>query len=264
MNRFSALFGNRRPIIGMIHLPPLPDYRESPGLDAVVASALSDLRILQEHGFDGVLLENEYDRPHRVRAEPETIEAMIRVTEAVVAERRNVQVGCEILLNDPIASLSVASAAGASFVRTDYFVDRMSRPEYGEFDIDPEGLLAHRESLGASDVLILADIQVKYATMLERRTLTESASLATQHDADAIVVSGSATGDAPSTTELSQATEGAGVPVIIGSGLDQGNAVTLLAACNGAIVGTALMTDRSVDPRKVEQLMTRIGRAACT
>lgn len=264
MNRFSALFGNRQPIIGMVHLPPLPDYRNSPGIDAVVDSALGDLRILREYGFDGVLIENEYDRPHRVRAEPETIEAMIRVTEALVAERGDVQVGCEILLNDPIASLSVASVAGASFIRTDYFVDRMSRPEHGEFDLDPEGLLAHRQLLGASAVLILADIQVKYATMLEPRTLAKSASLATQHGADAIVVSGSATGNAPSTTELTQAADGAGVPVIIGSGLDQENAMTLLPACNGAIVGTALMTDRRVDPRRAEQLMMRIGRVACT
>lgn len=261
MNRFAGLFGDRRPIIGMIHLPPLPDYDESPGLNAIIDSALRDLSVLRQHGFHGALIENEYDRPHRVRATPETVEAMTRVTETLVAERGQLAVGCEILLNDPVASLDVASAAGASFIRTDYFVDRMARPDYGEFDIDPDGLLAHRESLGTAQVLILADIQVKYATMLEDRSLRQSAALATRHGADAIVVSGSATGDAPSLAELTLAVEGAGVPVVIGSGLDQSNAAALLAACDGAIVGTALMTERSVDSHKARELMAQAASA---
>jgi hypothetical protein len=260
LSRFSELFGGYGPIIGMIHLPPLPDYDHSPGIDAIIDSALRDLRVLRDHNFNGVLIENEYDRPHRVRALPATIEYMTCVTETVVMERGRVAVGCEILLNDPAASLAVAKAAGASFIRTDYFVDRMARTEYGEFHIDPDGLLAQRASLDATDILILADIQVKYATMLEERTLTESAALATRHCADAIVVSGNATGDAPTVGELVEARKGAGVPVIIGSGLDALNAASLLPVCDGAIVGTALMTDRCVDSDKARPLMEQISR----
>lgn len=260
MSRFSELFPGCKPIIGMIHLPPLPDYVKSPGMDAIVESALGDLRVLEECHVDGVLIENEYDRPHRVLATPETVHAMTQVTEAVVAASHRIVVGCEILLNDPRASLDVARAAGASFIRTDYFVDRMSRPEYGEFAIDPEGLLDYRVSIDAADVLVLTDIQVKYATMLEDRTLAESAALATARQADAIVVSGSATGSAPVPDELIAAGRGAGVPVIIGSGLDATNAVSLMPLCDGAIVGTALMRDRRVDSGRVTSLLHQVNR----
>ncbi|MCW8844032.1 MAG: hypothetical protein OQK00_11525, partial [Rhodobacteraceae bacterium] len=75
-----------------------------------------------------------------------------------MAAARKTEVGAEILLNDPKASLAVALAAGGTFIRTDYFVDPMSRPERGgRMHIDPEGLMAYRRSVGADDILILAD-----------------------------------------------------------------------------------------------------------
>lgn len=244
----------------MIHLPPLPDYPDSPGIDAVIKSALSDLAILEEFGVDGALIENEYDRPHRVKAAPETVMAMTEVTKAVVHAANKTVIGVEILLNDPIASLDVAKEAGARFIRTDYFVDPMSRPGYGEFEIDPQAVIDHRSNLGAEDVLIMADIQVKYAAMLVDRTISESASLAEQHGADAVVVSGRETGDAPVIDDLAAARIGCDIPVIIGSGTDTVNGSKLLSCCDGAIIGTALMKNKIVCAKNVRELMSAIGR----
>jgi predicted TIM-barrel enzyme len=167
-------------------------------------------------------------------------------------------VGVEILLNDPEASLAVAAAAGASFIRTDYFVDRMTRPEYGgEMRIDPSGLMAFRARIGATGILVLADVQVKYARMLEPRPVEDSATEAAHHGADGIVVTGHETGAAPSASDLTAARSGAGgVPILIGSGLDVGNARELLARADGAIAGTRLKVGDSVDRTRVEQLMT--------
>ena len=78
----------------------------------------------------------------------------------------------------------------------------MTRPGYGEFAIDPKGLIDYRKSLGAEDILILADIQVKYATMINPRPLAESARLACEENADALVVTGGKTGDARCHFEL--------------------------------------------------------------
>jgi membrane complex biogenesis BtpA family protein len=260
--RFYERFGSAKPIIGVIHLPALPGYPETPGLDAVITKALRDLAALEEGGAHGVLVENEYDRPHRVLSEPETTAAMTRVTREVVAAARKTTVGAEILLNDPRASLAVTLAAGGSFMRTDYFVDPMSRPEHGgEMAIDPEGLIAYRRHIGADGILILADIQVKYATMLVERTLAQSAALAAEKGADAIVVSGDATGHPPSVASVSEAKSGAGgVPVILGSGLDRDNAAELLAVADGAIVGTSLKTGDYIAADKVAELVA-VSRA---
>lgn len=263
MTRFSERLRNAKPLIGMIHLPPLPGYAGSPGIDAIVRHAVADLRVLEDAGFDAVLVENEYDRPHRVKAAAETIAAMTRATRAVVQERDRVAVGCEILLNDPQASLAVARMCHADFIRTDYFVDPMTRPEYGEFAIDADELIAYRAAIGANDILILADIQVKYAAMLQARPLSESARLACQKGADAIVVTGDASGDAPVALQLREAAKGAAgfeVPVLIGSGLDSENAVELLRHCDGAIVGTSLMKERRVDSQAACDLVASLGR----
>ncbi len=260
MSRFSDLFPAAKPIIGMIHLPPLPGYPESTGIGDAIRHAVRDLRVLEEAGVDGVLIENEYDRPHRVTATPETIAAMTRITRAVVQESENAIIGCEILLNDPQASLAIAGMSGASFIRTDYFVDAMTRPEYGEFEIDPKGLIDYRISIGAENVLILADIQVKYATMINPRPLTESARLACAEGSDALVVTGGESGDAPLIEDLRDAMSGSDVSVLTGSGFNADNAVELLAECDGAIVGTALMKDRAVDPLAIDLMMSRIGR----
>ncbi len=261
LSRFHKLFPNPKPIIGMIHLSTLPGYPESKGINYVIRRAVADLRALEEGGVDGVLVENEYDRPHHIRATPETIAAMTRITRAVVQESETVEVGCEILLNDPCASLAVAKVTGARFIRTDYFVDRMTRPEYGEFEIDPDALLDYRAKIGAERVLILADIQVKYATMVEPRPLRESAMLAREKGADAVVVTGNASGDAPTVEQL-RAVAGTGLPVLIGSGLKPNNVKSLLAECDGAIVGTSLMQNGSVDPDTLELLMSHVRQLA--
>jgi predicted TIM-barrel enzyme len=185
---------------------------------------------------------------------------MTRITRAVVQESDRTIVGCEILLNDPKASIAVAAASDASFIRTDYFVDAMTRPGYGEFAINPRGLIDYRKSLDAENILILADIQVKYATMVTPRPLVESARLACEEMADTLVVTGGETGDAPIIGDLREARSGSDVPVLIGSGLDAENAADLLAECDGAIVGTALMKECAVDPEAVDLLMSRIGR----
>ena len=259
MKRFRKWFPREKSIIGMIHLPPLPGYDKSPGIDSIVDGALDDLRTLIEAGADGALVENEWDRPHRVVAAPETTAAMTRVTRAVVESAESTPVGCEILLNDPKASLAVAGATGARFVRMDYFVDRMHRREYGEFAIDPDALIRYRASIGAGDVLVLADIQVKYAEMVVPRPLEHSADLALEKGADAIVVTGSVTGEPPSVDELKRAS--VGLPVLVGSGLAPSNAEELLEACDGAIVGTSIMTNGRVDLDAATKLITSAGKA---
>ena len=89
--------------------------------------------------------------------------------------------------------------------------------------------------------------------------LQESALLAALKGADAVVVTGDESGNAPSVEHLREASE-CDVPVLIGSGLDAQNAATLLADCDGAIVGTSIMADKSVSPGKLGSLMKQAGR----
>ncbi|MGH9325012.1 MAG: BtpA/SgcQ family protein [Vicinamibacteria bacterium] len=257
MSAFRSLFPFPKVLIGVVHLPPLPGYPESPGLEKAIEKALADLDALEAGPLDGVLVENEEDRPHRVEAARETLAAITRIAGEVVRSARKCVVGVEILLNDPEASLAAARMSGASFIRTDYFVDPMERPEHGgAMRIDPEGLMAYRRRIDAENVLVLADIQVKYARMLVERSLAQSASLAREKAADAVVVTGTRTGEPPSIEEVEQARLGAGdLPLLVGSGLDAANAAELLRVADGAIVGTSLKHGSVIDPERVRELL---------
>lgn len=224
--------------------------------------ALEDLSVLRKCGIDAALLENEHDRPYTVEASKEVIASMSVVANAVQREAGNYPIGSEFLINDPEASLAIAKAAGNCFIRTDYFVDRMARDEYGgEMKIDPQGLIAYRDKIGAQEIQLLTDIQVKYATMLEIKSLAQSARDAYENESSAAVVSGRETGIAPTLSEIHEAREGAPeLPIIIGSGLAHDNLKELYPALDGAIVGSALMTNTRMDYEKVAPFMDIVRR----
>lgn len=255
-------FSGKLPLIGVVHLPPLPGYPGARAVEVLSAHALADLAVLESLGYDGILIENENDQPHQILAAPEGVAVMTRVVSDAVRAAKSIVVGAEILLNDPKASLAVAKAAGAGFIRTDYFVDRMARDEYGgEMAIDAPGLLAYRERIGATRVAITADVQVKYARMLEKKTLAESVRQARAAGADGIIVTGQLTGDAPVVDHLAEARRAAdGHPILIGSGLTAENAEVVMKHADGAIVGTGIMTNGKMDRTKAARLMEVVSR----
>ena len=243
-------------IIGMIHLHPLPGYRKHPGMDEVIKHALNSLQILQTGSADAVLVENEYDHPHQVKAGSEIIAAMSKVVSEIV-KRSKIPVGVEVLLNDPQASLAIAKICGAKFIRTDYFVDKMWRKEYGEMEINPKALIAFRNKIKADDVKIFADVQVKYAKLLEKgKTIKQSVGQAVKAGADGVIVTGKISGQAPVMEDLQEAKSAAGdFPVYAGSGFAADNAGQLLKFCDGAIVGTSIKKNGIVNLRKVKELI---------
>ena len=170
-----ALLARARPLIGVIHLPPLPGYPESPGLAAVVAHALAELATYRVGGLDGVLVENEHDRPHRVEAGRETIAVMTAVTRALVAAadrpaRRH---------RDPAqrpGGLARRRTRLGRRLHPHRLLRRRDEPPGARRDAHRAGeVIAYRARIGAERVLVLADIQVKYAQMIAPRTLGESA-----------------------------------------------------------------------------------------
>jgi len=246
-------------IIGMIHLLPLLGYPKHPGMKTVIKQALKDLAILEKGGVNAVLVENENDHPHQVKAGPEIIAAMTQVVGEVV-KKAKVPVGVEALLNDPQASLAIARIAGAKFIRTDYFVDKMRRKEYGIMEINPQKLLVYKKKIKADSVKILADIQVKYANLLEKgKTISQSTKQAIKAGADGVVVTGNFSGQAPKIRDLQEAKMAAGnFPVYVGSGFSITNAKQLLPFCDGTIVGTSLKTKGKIDLKKVKQLLKEV------
>ena len=118
MNALDRIFGVPKPVIAMLHLPALPGrplHDRAMGVNAAVESVGRDLDALQSAGVDGVLFCNEADLPYQLRVGPEITAAMASVIGQIRGELR-VPFGVNLLW-DAVASLAVARATGARFIR---------------------------------------------------------------------------------------------------------------------------------------------------
>src|SRR5262245_1396131 len=157
----SARNGPR--LIGMVHLPPLPG---APGprlsMEAIVAQAVDEAKLLIDCGFDAVMVENYGDLPfYPDHVPPETIAAMAIVVSQVVQVVK-CAVGVNVLRNDARAALAIAASAGAAFIRINVHSGVVATDQ-GLLVGQAAETLRERERLGA-DVGIFADVHVKHAT----------------------------------------------------------------------------------------------------
>jgi uncharacterized protein len=259
------LFGVRKPIIAMVHLPGLPgrpQHDRTGGLKPIIDSAARDIQVLQEAGVDGLLFCNEADLPYQLAVGPAAVAAMA----AVIGElKREISRPFGVnLVWDPIASLAVARATGARFIRE--VVTGVYESDLGLMRPDFGAIGAYRTDIGAQSVALFANITPEFASSIGSRTIQERARSAVYLGVDALLVSGAITGDPTDLTLLRQAkTAVAGTAVLANTGVTAETVGDVLAEADGAIVGTALkaggVTWNPVDPARAEHFMTAARQA---
>jgi membrane complex biogenesis BtpA family protein len=226
----------------MLHLPPLPGSpRSRLPLGAVESRLLSDARILSEAGFDAAILENYGDVPfHKERVDAVTVAAMTRLAVAARGGAGAMRLGVNVLRNDAAAALAIAFAVDAGFIRVNVHVGATATDQ-GVIEGRAADTLRLRASLGAN-VEIWSDVHVKHGMSLAHPSIEGEAEDAVLRGlADALIVSGRATGEPASLDEVRRVKAlDLGVPVYVGSGVTEENLAEVLASCDGAVVGTAL------------------------
>jgi membrane complex biogenesis BtpA family protein len=256
----SVLFSRRPCFIGVVHLlatPGAPRFQGS--FDHVLERAVEDARILREQGCDALIVENFGDAPFFPGAVPaETVASLAVCVRAVKSVVGALPVGVNVLRNDARAALGIAAATGAQFVRINVHTGA-AVTDQGILEGRAHETLRERTRI-APAVALLCDAHVKHAMPLAHESLGDAVSdLVNRGGADAVILTGRATGIAPLDSVLREAREPAkGVPLLIGSGLDADNARVLLPLADGAIVGTSLKregrVENPVDPSRVARL----------
>jgi hypothetical protein len=225
---------------------------------------LRDAETLVEAGIDGLMLENFHDTPfYPGSVPPETIAEMTTVAVAV-RSRFDVPLGINMLRNDGRAALAVAAAAGAQLIRVNVLCGARLTDQ-GIVHGIAHDLLRDRVRLGAESIKILADVDVKHSAPLAPRPLEDEIDdVVHRGKADALVVSGAATGRPTHLEDAQRAKAAAGhVPVFVGSGVTPETAAEYLAVADGVIVGTWLkrggIASEPVDGDRVRRLMAVVG-----
>ncbi len=261
MSDLSATFGVNKPVIGMCHLlglPGVPRYDAAAGVDHITECARAELAKLQDGGVDGVLFCNENDIPYSTSVGVEAAATMAAVIGRIREEIR-VPFGVNLLW-DAKASLAVACATGASFVRevfTGVFDTDMGllAPDFGK-------LAAYRHSLGADHVAIYANVTPEFSRSIAHRTVAERAAGAAYMGVDALLISGPAAGVAAPLGAIEEAKVAApGTPVLANTGVTVETLEPVLQVADGAIVGTSLKVDghtwNLVDQQRVSAMMEK-------
>lgn len=267
--RFDSLFRVAKPVIGVIHLRPLPGAPRYDGeaVESIYAAAEEDARRLSEGGVDGIIVENASDLPF---ARPEDVgaETVAALTAACVHVRGAVPqpIGITLVANAAIPALAVAKAAGARWVRVNQWANAYVANE-GLLNGPAGAAMRYRSHIHARDVFVLADVHVKFGAhaITADRDIEEQARDLEFFDADAVIVTGQRTGSPTELADVERVKAATTLPVLVGSGLDASSAYALLSVADGAIVGSDLKEDgrwwKPVDRRRVEALMREVARA---
>lgn len=264
----QEIFSSQNPVLGVIHLLPLPGSSHYNGeLEPVLARAEQEAAALTSGGVDGIIIENFFDAPFAKNS----IDTATACAMALAAHRVKVvsklPIGINALRNDGRSALAIAASSGAEFIRVNVYTGAMLTDQ-GIIEGEAHDLLLYRKLLGAEHkIKILADVMVKHAVPLGIGTDIKQQAKDTvfRGRADAVVVSGIATGSSPDPTDLKAVREALpDTPIFVGSGSSKENAGELLKIANGLIVASSLkrqgILENPVDVDRVRSLVDTVKK----
>lgn len=242
MRDFVTL-GKRKAVLGMIHLQPLPGtlFYQDGSFSQTLETAVESARALYHGGADGCLVQT-VDRIYSAKDEsdPARTTAMGLITHAIVqATGAEFQVGVQLMRNALKASLAVAKVAGGSFIRAGAVVGT-TLTAHGMVEANPLGVMEYRKKIDAWDVKVIAEVDsMQFKWFGESKPTAEIARSAKYVGADAVSLGAP---DENRTLEMIASVRKAvpGLPIILAGYTNHDNAARLLAAADGAFVGTCL------------------------
>ena len=261
----NQIFKTPNPIIGVVHLLPLPTSVQWGGsLRAVLDRAEQEAAALAAGGVNGIIVENFFDAPFvKDQVDPAVVSAMTMAVQRI-KNLVTLPIGVNVLRNDARSALAIASITDIQFIRVNVLTGVMATDQ-GLIEGKANEVLRYRRELG-SEVKIFADVLVKHARPLGTPNLTTAVQDTIERGlADAVILSGWATGSPPSLEDLELASAAAGgTPVLIGSGADWENVAQLMQAADGVIVSSSLKRHgqrrNAIDPIRVSRFVEATRR----
>lgn len=263
MEWIKETFGTKKPIIAMCHfraLPGDPYYDTKGGMQKVVDMAAEEFLALQEGGVDAVMFSNEFSLPYLTKVNPETTVAMARIIGEIRKDIR-IPFGVNVLW-DPCASLDLAAATGATFIRE--IMSGVYSSDFGLWNTNTGEIARHRARLGLNDLKMIYNIVPEAAKYLGDRDPADIAKTTVFNcKPDIICVSGMTAGaetDSQVLTKVKNVIPATAVFANTGCRID--TIEKILAVADGAIVGTTFkkdgLFDNHADKDRVKAFMEKV------
>jgi hypothetical protein len=166
------------------------------------------------------------------------------------------------VLWDPAASLDLAVATGATFVREIF--TGVYASDFGLWNTNAGEVIRHRANIGAQNVRLLFNIVPEAAAYLGNRPVADIArSTVFNTRPDALCVSGITAGAETSVQTLELVKRAVpSTPVFANTGVNLENVTQQLAVADGAVIGTAFKEEGNtwnpIELKRVKALMTKV------
>lgn len=263
MDWIKETFGTKKPIIAMCHLQPMPGdpyYDEEGGMERVFECARREFLALQENGVDAVMFSNEFSLPYLTKVKPATTAAMARIIGELKSDIK-IPYGVNVLW-DPMASLDLAAAVDASFIRE--IISGVYASDFGLWNTNVGETIRHKRELGLKNVKMLFNILPEAAKYLADRDITEIARTTVFNNRpDVICVSGLTAGSPTDVSILKRVKEV--IPttaVFANTGCKINTIENILSIADGAVVGTTFKRDgkfeNEADPERIKAFMDKV------
>ena len=259
----KQLFSVDKPIIAMCHLQALPGdpgYDSSRGIPWVIERARLDLLAIQDGGADAVMFSNEFSLPYLTKVDTVTVACMADIIGELKPEIR-IPYGVNVLW-DPAASLDLAVATGATFVREIF--TGVYASDFGLWNTNAGEVIRHQHAIGAQHVRLLFNIVPEAAAYLGGREVADIArSTVFNARPDALCVSGLTAGAETNVQTLELVKKAVpNTPVFANTGVRVDNVTQQLAVADGAVIGTAFKAEgntwNAIELARVKALMTKV------
>lgn len=250
--------------LGMLQPAPLPgSYRhKDQSLESITAEVLKEAEMLIEFGFDGFILQNMNDMPIKHHSKPEAIAYMTSIGLQLKQRFPNAILG--ILLNwDGVASVAVANAVGADFVRVEHL--------YTGVNVTSAGLLegqcvevAEIRKRTNSEIPVFADLFEVHGVPLGAKPVKDAAwEIINEAFAQGVFLAGKTPEE--SIVLSKEARKGIGnAPLFLGGGATGDNVRELLKYYDGVSVATWIKNGdmkNPIDPELAKIFIAEVNKA---
>lgn len=239
---FKELFGNTKPVFGMIHL-------NSAGNDNSLEIAEREIGIYLANGIYP-LIENYFGSEDECEAALDWIHT----------DHPDSVYGVNIL-GDPERAFELARRYGAKFIQIDSVCGHL------EPEMDEEYAQWLKLLRKTADVVLLGGVRFKYQPVRSGRSVEDDLLLGCRR-CDAVVCTGSGTGQATPFDKVTRFKSVLGdFPVIVGAGVTAGTASDTAKCSDGAIVGSWFkhnhMASGFVDAENVRTFISEFNNSCC-